>query len=224
MGLQSRIKQLMEKSVADSTRATYDIGFQTYSRFIAMNNLKWHNNMPPISEDLLMCFVTYCHQTMHLAYSTIKLYLCGVRFQYMVSGTANPFDATGNNLHRLHILLKGIKRSNSTSPSTRQPITGSVLAILSKLLRKGLFQSFIDVMLETVCIIAFFAFLRCSEFTCKLTFDHTSNLCIGDIEFQEDHIVLTLKQSKADPFRKGVHIKLFCIGTDICPMCQLRNT
>ena len=48
-------------------------------------------------------------------------------------------------------------------------------------------------------------------------------MCIGDIEFQEDHIVLTLKQSKADPFRKGVHIKLFCIGTDICPMCQLRK-
>jgi len=85
------------------------------------------------------------------------------------------------------------------------------------------FNTFEDVMMETVCIVAFFAFLRCGEFTCKTEFESASNLCIGDVNFHDDHVILKLKQSKSDPFRKGVSIKLFCTGHHICPCCNLKK-
>jgi hypothetical protein len=46
-------------------------------------------------------------------------------------------------------------------------------------------------------------------------------MCLGDITRRTDHFILTLKQSKADPFRKGVDIKLFCTNSALCPKCQL---
>ena len=77
--------------------------------------------------------------------------------------------------------------------------------------------------METVCIVAFFAFLRCGEFTCKTVFEYEHNLCIGDINFHDEYAILKLKQSKSDPFRKGVDIKLFCTGHHICPVCVLKK-
>jgi len=35
--------------------------------------------------------------------------------------------------------------------------------------------------LMTACIVAFFGFLRCGEFTCKQTLDPSSNLTVNDI-------------------------------------------
>lgn len=49
------------------------------------------------------------------------------------------------------------------------------------------------------------------------------NLCINDVQFYNDHAGFFLKQSKTDPFRKGVAIKLFKYNTNLCPFEQLKN-
>ena len=67
----------------------------------------------------------------------------------------------------------------------------------------------------------FFGFLRCAEFTCGDGFDPDYNLCVADLSLQEDPALLTLKYSKTDPFRRGVVIKMFCNGSQMCPRCQL---
>jgi hypothetical protein len=42
-------------------------------------------------------------------------------------------------------------------------------------------------------------------------FDPAVNLCAGDISFFTDYVILRLKESKTDPFRKGIDIKQPCI-------------
>ncbi|CAC5396816.1 ATM [Mytilus coruscus] len=72
--------------------------------------------------------------------------------------------------------------------------------------------------IRTACIVAFYGFLRCGEFTVSKAaqFDPDINLCIEDV-FHTDLVVFKLKQSKTDPFRKGINIQLHKLGQLICP-------
>lgn len=210
----------MRQSITSTTSKTYKSAFDCYCRFVRLSNIQDGSSMPPISEDLLMTFATYCCQTLHLSYATIKLYICGIKFQYLVAGLPGPFDAQ-HSLNRLQMVLKGIKRTSMGHKISRLPITMEILNLLCINLRQGLFSPYVNLLMETVCVVAFFAFMRCAEFTCTRTFDPAANLCMGDIKFCTSHVDIRLKQSKADPFRKGIHIKLFCMRDRTCPYCLL---
>ncbi len=68
------------------------------------------------------------------------------------------------------------------------------------------------------CLTAFFGFLRCGEFTTESSsFDPTSNLCLEDVAVNAQVILITIKVSKCDPFRKGCVIQLFRNDTPVCP-------
>ena len=54
-------------------------------------------------------------------------------------------------------------------------------------------------------------------------FDPAVNLCVEDISLFTDYVILRLKESKTDPFRKGIDIKLFKIDGPICPFSALRK-
>ena len=54
--------------------------------------------------------------------------------------------------------------------------------------------------METACVIAFFGFLRCGEFTVLQSFDPDSNVCSEDITINDDHPTLHLKSSKNRSF------------------------
>jgi len=84
-------------------------------------------------------------------------------------------------------------------------------------LRSTSLFAFEDLMFETACVVAFFGFLRCGEFTVNGVFDPTVHLCVNDMVISHDCILLTLKQSKTDPFREGITIRLFKLDTVICP-------
>ena len=54
-------------------------------------------------------------------------------------------------------------------------------------------------------------------------FDSDHNLCYGDMCDQGLYITLRLKQSKTDPFRKGMLIQLHPTGKAVCPVKSLRQ-
>lgn len=224
MELSNSTHTLMSESVEASTRAAYKSGFDCFLHFLRLNNIVSDSSIPAISEEVLMSFVTFCHTVKQLAYSTIKLYLCGIRFNYVLSGVSSPLcnlDGAANPLIRLHMVLQGVKKQGKTTTRRRLPVTIDVLHNVCTRLQQGLRSPFLDAMLRTACITAFFAFLRCGEFTCKTAFDPSVNLCCQDISILPDHVVLHLKQSKSDPFRQGVDIKLYCLSSPLCPKCQI---
>jgi hypothetical protein len=63
----------------------------------------------------------------------IKLYLCGIHYNYLIAGVANPFEGQGNNALQLKMLLIGIMR-------TRLPID-SIINDAGKFLPCGYFSS-----------------------------------------------------------------------------------
>lgn len=176
---------------------------------IVVTTARSHSEVP-VSEDLLLLFVAYCFSALHLSYSTIKLYLCGIRFLCLERNISHPSSSA---LPRLHAILNGVKRRQVRRTLTRYPVTFNVLKQVCESLRRQP----IDLMLETACTIAFFGFLRCGEFTVKSQFDPSIDLCVSDLILSTECALLTLKQSKTDPFREGITIKLFSTGNSICP-------
>jgi hypothetical protein len=63
--------------------------------------------------------------------------------------------------------------------------------------------------------------MRAGEFavTHVSEFYPATSLCLGDIAV--DHVQVRLKQSKTDPFRRGVSIYLGRTQTDLCPVVAI---
>ena len=216
MELKAVVDNLFNCSIAKSTRETYEAGFKTYVRFLLLTGVIAFivpNNIP-VNEEYLINFVAHCNSRLKISYSTIKLYLCGIRFKCLEQGVSYPDNA---NLKRLQLVLNGVKRSHYTKSRPRYPITFVVLKKVCLWLRKN--SNFEHLLLEAMSTVAFFGFLRCGEFTvdsCE-RFDPAFNLCISDMTFLNDTVHLRLKISKTDPFRQEVTIKLFETGNIICP-------
>jgi len=79
-------------------------------------------------------------------------------------------------------------------------------------------------MLWAACCLAFFGFLRVSEFTVpsKTEYDTSCHLCPSDIAVDNRKyprlFKVTIKESKTDPFRKRVHIYLGATDRFVCPI------
>ena len=176
--------------------------------------------LPILNEDVLIYFVTYCHSFLKLTWSTIKLYLAGIRFHYLQAGHANPFHA----LDRLQCIIRAVKRSQICSSKPRLPIDINIIVQICNLLHKGVFSPDIDLTLECMCLLAFFGFLRCSEFTVRSISSPFTGLRIKDIIMSPDNSMFTLNltASKTDPFRNGVQISYFK-NNKCCPVtCMLK--
>jgi hypothetical protein len=147
-----------------------DLCTLSYIRFVVLRGLQFTaSELPPVSEQLLIYFVAHCDQYLHLAYTTIKLYLSGIRYFYLRIKGFNPLESSsGYTSTCLHTVLTGLKKKQSlchVSKRTRLPITMSILHRICVLLQSGVFDHFTSSMLEAACTVAFLGFLRCSEFT-----------------------------------------------------------
>lgn len=205
--LKENVNKLWMASVSVNTRSVYYKGLQCLLNFLLLSGvILEQSKLPHLNEDVLIYFVTYCHSNLKLKWATIKLYLAGIRFHYLEAGFENPF----NSAVRLQCIIRGIKRSQQATTKPRLPIDIKILNDICYLLRGGVFSPNIDKTLECMSLLAYYGFLRCSEFTVR-----SANSCtflrICDISFSHDNsmFILTLNSSKTDPFRKGVQIPYF---------------
>ena len=167
--------------------------------------------------------MAYCTKN-NLKYETIKLYLAGIRHFYIRFEVDTPL-LHPEKLVQLQCILKGSKKSQSSvlCRKERLPITFDILVKLIKQFATSL-CIYDSIMYSAICSMAFFGFMRCGEFTIlsNTKFEPSSNLCVGDIDVSKtDRLVIKLKQSKADVFRKGITISIGSVEsqdpTVLCP-------
>eukprot|EP00732_Lithocolla_globosa_P002988 Lithocolla_globosa_v1_NODE_2194_length_2116_cov_41.602135.p1 type:complete len:155 gc:universal NODE_2194_length_2116_cov_41.602135:849-385(-) len=124
---------------------------------------------------------------------------------------------------RIQLLLRGIKKSSISTAKPKLPMT---LPILIHLLHVLNLTSVNDAQLWAACCLAFWAFLRCGEFTVTSfdSFNPSIKLCLSSIKFfQNNSMALRLSASKTDPFRLGVVIFVPCLCTaSWCAPCAVR--
>ena len=170
-------------------------------------------------------YIAYCYNTLQIKHSTIKLYLSGIRFEYLRAGTPCPLLKSNDPCFlRIHALMKAVKRVQGKNKRLRHPITRDVLNQMCFRLHHDYSSPYINSLLEAASVTSFCGFLRCSEITApRNNFDPQINLCLSDVVFSESKVELNLKSSKTDLFRKGVCISLLKTGSmsNLCPLSAL---
>ena len=131
-----------------------------------------------------------------------------VRNAHIEQGLEDPLIETW----LLKRVLKGVQRCHGTETvKPRLPIT---MPTLRKLVdacdHLPVLPEHDRVLFKSAVLLAFFGFLRCSEFTEGLTRE-----CI---RFESGSMTILLKRSKTDQFGKGVHIVIGPAGRPYCPV------
>ena len=157
----------------------------------------------PASEGTLIYFASYLART--VKHSTIKLYLAAVRNLHISCGHGDPLS--GKLL--LKKILRGILRYQGQSRILRQPVTPGVLQAIKPILFSWLGGRDFT-MVWAAFTLAFFAFLRCSEFTYQgiSRFRPQVDLSTDCASFHPSlaspqRMSLFVKASKTDAFRQG---------------------
>ncbi|XP_077981140.1 integrase/recombinase xerD homolog [Glandiceps talaboti] len=201
--------EYIHNSISKSTRRTYQTGQSIFHQFCSAHG----RTMLPLTAPTVILFATSLAQR-GLSYKTIKVYISAICHMHEEAGFANHI--TENVL--LHRALQGIKRSSGEARRTRLPITISILRRLKGSLRTHPDLHPVDkLMLWSAFTIAFFGFLRVSEFTAPNphSFDAQQSLLTRDITIGAD-LHVHLKASKTDPFRRGCTIMIASTSSSIC--------
>ena len=181
----------------------------------------------PASEDVLVLFVSQLAKD-GLKHRTIKAYLSAVRFLHIAEGRGDPFLSP---LNRLHYTIRGVKRveaSRGSNSRERLPISPGILRQIKAIWEaKGHDPDL--VMLWAAACLGFFAFLQAGEMTVPSDtgFDPGVHLSYGDIAVDNPRtptvMRVAIKQSKTDPFRRGIDLFLGKTSTDLCPVAAMLN-
>ena len=129
-------------------------------------------------------------------------------------------DPTRNNT-MLHLMRRGIKRLGNTAPcARRQPITTPVLFNLLVAVRQSQSLRYHDQhMIAAAFTMAFFGFLRVSEFTVPTLKAFNSHIhpSAASIHWSNNYFLYHLKHSKTDQFSKGHTLRFPRLHNKICP-------
>ena len=195
------LNEYQSLGVAPSTRRTYRAGVRSYQQFCDRFNIQ---QFPATS--LTLCY--FCTSiAQRVSYKTIKVYLAGMRLEHLERELHDPTDD-----RLLQLLCSGIERSQGTTTHSRLPITIDLLRSLKTQLRNDASYSLLERgLLWSAFTLAFYGFLRASEFT-------SSSLQWSDIQFSTTTITIDLRQSKTDPFRRGHTIAIRATSTSTCPV------
>lgn len=216
--LRTMARQFFREGLAVSTRNTYDAAQQRFLKFCTA--AKSHSI--PATEATLMLFATHLAST-NISHATIKVYLSAVRNLHVSAGYRDHFNLQLT--PRLQQVLRGIEKHQSSTQlkRVRLPVTLQIMCGIKEVLSREP-QSYNNIMLWAACCIAFFGFMRVGKFTIPSqdNYDKSSHLSLSDISVdsreQPRLIKITIKQSKTDPFCRGLDVYLGATDRAICPI------
>ena len=217
--LEDRAAFYFSQGLAASSVKTYQSGTNRFLKYCESK----HYACVPVSEVVLCGFVSYLADD-GLKHRTIKTYLSGVRYYQIKSGYHDPFEGTA--MPRLEYVMNGIKRHQAKAGAATRtclPITPSLLRQLREVWLPSS-KSRDTKMIWAACCLCFFGFLRAGEMTVPgdNDYDPNTHLSLADIAVDDNKrpslLRVNIKQSKTDPFRKGVGIFVGRTGTDLCPV------
>ena len=174
------------------------------------------------SELTLMYFASHLAQT--VSYETVKLYLVAVQDLHRELN----FPLQLNKMHRLQKVLTGIRRLTPARQLDRFPITLQILHAIHTYFQPEYSQNLDHVMLWAAFTLAFFGFLRSSEFTCNAPLEPSVHLTARDITLvpnshSPSYMLVRIKQSKTDPFRQGHTLTIAKSTSLICSLMAMKD-
>ncbi len=117
------------------------------------------------------------------------------------------------------MLIKGLRKQEPSLPASRLPLTTDLLRLCIHSLHSGYMSPTVDLTLESMFLLAFFGFLRCSEFTPTTSiFNPAHHPRLSDISVHTtDSLIFTLRRSKTDQLGVSSHVYIFRLNSDLSP-------
>ena len=145
--LQAAVQLYFDEGLSINTQKTYNSGKARYEQF----------------EEVLLLFISHLGKS-GLSHKTIKVYLAAVRNMHVTSGLHEHFSKQIN--PRLELVLK----DNSKGPDSKSvqlPIMVTIMDKIHQIISTEP-NDYNHTLFWDACNLAFFGFLRCSEFTSPL--------------------------------------------------------
>ena len=206
----------MWHSIAPSSRKAYQVGFNSFTKFCGQYGI----TCIPASSETIRFFCAELAEK--VKFTTLKTYLAGIRFFHVQAGYHDPTDSP-----LVHYFCRAIKRLHGNKARTRLPVTIDVLRTLKHQLHIDVSTPVWDKrMLWSAFTIAFYGFLRSSEFVCsksKPDVTTEATLLISDVSVSHDSLEIHISESKTDPFRKGHTLTLTATHTSTCPVAAFKK-
>ena len=211
--MRHQLNNIMEASIAPSTRNTYATGTRAYIHFC---NQIGHSPFP-LNQETLRLFVTSLYN--RISYKSIKVYLAGIQYASVLRGGSHTIE----NTRLLHYTLWDIWRlqGDQFKRQIRAHVTLGHLHHLHAYFDRHFIIRDAD-MLKAATLLAFFGLLRASEYLSETAHSshHGSPLLTSDIRIATDHshMKVAIRKSKTDPFRNGCSITIWATRTSLCPL------
>ena len=217
--MESAVRKLFSSGLAKSTNQVYQSGSNRYLKFCSSALLEPF----PVSEQKLAFFVAKLYLE-GLSSTTVKTYLCAVRYTQIAIGLGDPQIPS---MPQLEYILKGIRKLSAKGDRTRRlPITPPILRQLRSVWEANLEYPDANMLWAASCM-CFFGFLRSGEVVIPSdsAFDPSSHLSVGDVRVNDlsnpQFLEVNIKRSKTDPFRQGVRLYLGRSKSDVCPVAAI---
>ena len=188
--------------VAESTRRTYKSGVTAFIHFCSRFNIT------PFPATSLTLQYFCAERSQCISYKTLKVYLAAIRLMHIEQGLSDP---TTDEL--LHLVCRGIHRQQTTPERKRLPITIDILKTLKSQLRLSNYPAHEQRMLWSAFTLSFYGFLSASE---------GLSLTWSDVTITDTHVLIELRQSRIDPFRRGQSIHIYATNSSTCPVRALK--
>ncbi len=161
-------------------------------------HLSYNLPFPDFSLLAITSSISYLNSVKNLQAGSIKGYLSGVQFFHkLIYG----FPSSEINNSQTYFLIRGIQRSQPSSPDSRQPITLDILTKCIQILRTGYLSIHTARTLDAMFLLAFFGFLRCSEIAITAKFKPKLHSTISDLSIIDSETIIYL--SKVRQTKKG---------------------
>ena len=220
--LEDLVQFYFQKGLASSTQRTYKNAQDRFLKFCCDGGF----TPLPVTESVLCAYVSYL-ANQHLKHTTIKVYLSAIRHLQIAAGLTDPFASVA--WPRLDQVIRGIKRveaEKGTNKKERLPISPVILSKLKEAWSQEK-DKYDTKMIWAACCLCFFAFLRAGEMTVPSDeeYDPSVHLSVQDIAVDNSQcpsiLCIKIKQSKTDPFRKGVDLFVGKTGSSLCPVSAM---
>ncbi len=212
----------MHHSIATSTRKAYTTAQQRYLKFCERFAI-----VPfPLEQDILCYFAAYLAEEA-LSYQTIKSYLSGIRHLHLSLGFPDP--DYGHSMPRLQQTLRGVRVVKSREGGSGRlllPITPEILHKIRRAWNADPTETD-KVMLWAASTLCFFGFFRAGEITAPSPKETDLADCLTCSDLAVDNkanptiLRVHLKQSKTDPFRRGIDVFVGKTGNLLCPVTAM---
>ncbi len=220
--MEESVRYYFIKGLANSTQRTYKSGKDRYITFCTNARIA----ALPVSQVGLSSFVAYLADQ-GLKHRTIKVYLSAVRHLQISAAQPDPFS--GKSMPQLEYVLRGIKKREAEKAGSvreRLPITPAILLRMKAVWDPSGAQRDTK-MIWAACCLCFFAFLRVGKMTAPgiRSYDAEVHLSVSDIAVDDPRrpsfFRIRIKQSKTDPFRKGVDLYVGRTYSTLCPVAAM---